>query len=200
MDLVVATRNKHKLKEIQILLKGIPIKVFSLVHFKNVPEVVEDGKTLEQNAIKKSVQASKFLKKLVIADDSGLEVDALGGRPGIFSARFSGKGATYESNNKKLLRLLKDLPAQKRKATFKCAIALADKGKLVGAVEGRCRGRIISVSLGKTGFGYDPVFIPHGYKKTFAQMGMKEKNKISHRSRALTSAKKLILQYLLPYL
>ncbi|MDP2911528.1 MAG: XTP/dITP diphosphatase [Candidatus Omnitrophota bacterium] len=200
MELVVATRNKDKLREIKALLKGLAVEVFSLDSFKGAPEVIEDGKTLEENAVKKAVQVSKFLKKFAVADDSGLEVDFLNGDPGVYSARFSGKGATYKSNNEKLLRLLKDVPLAKRKACFKCVIAVADKGKIVGVAEGKCRGKIGFESKGKSGFGYDPVFIPDRYNKTFAEMGTFGKNKISHRSKALLKAKNIISKYLSLYL
>ena len=196
MELIVATRNKDKLREIKALLKGLPVDVFSLDSFKDVPEVIEDGKTLEDNAIKKAVQTSKLLKKFIVADDSGLEVEYLNGDPGVYSARFSGKGATYKSNNEKLLRLLKDVPDAKRKACFKCVIAVVDKGKIIGVAEGVCSGKICSVPKGDNGFGYDPVFMPDGYKKTFAEMGPALKNKISHRSKALAKAKKIIAGYL----
>lgn len=197
MELVVATRNQHKLREIKKLLRGLPLKVTSLNNFRNVPEVKEDGRTLEANAEKKAIQVSRFLKKLVAADDSGLEVASLGNRPGVYSARFSGKGATYRSNNEKLLRLLKGVPSGKRKAIFRCVIAIADRGRLVGVAEGRCRGRVGFKPAGRAGFGYDPLFIPNGYKKTFAQLGIKKKNKISHRSRALIKAKKIVEKYIM---
>jgi len=200
MELVVATRNKDKLREIRALLKGLSINVFSLDSFKGVPDVVEDKNTLEGNARKKAVQTSRFLKKFVVADDSGLEVDFLDGDPGVYSARFSGKGATYKSNNKKLLALLKGVPLSKRKACFKCVIAMADKGKIIGIAEGICRGKIGFESKGGRGFGYDPVFTPDGYKKTFAQMGASRKNKISHRAKALSKAKNIISRYLSLYL
>jgi len=196
MELVVATRNRDKLREIKLLLKGLPIKVFSLDSFPKTPEVIEDGKTLEDNAVKKAVQVSGFLGKFAVADDSGLEVDALDGAPGVYSARFSGKGATYESNNRKLLRLLKGLPSSKRKAAFRCVMAVADKGRLMGVAEGRCAGRIIFESIGGNGFGYDPVFVPRGRRKTFAEMGPSQKNRISHRGKALRAARKIILKYL----
>ena len=199
MELVVATRNQHKLKEIKTLLKGLPVKVLSINNFKGVPEVIEDGATLKANAKKKAIQVSRFLKRLVIADDSGLEVKVLGGKPGVYSARFSGKGATYTSNNEKLLRLLKGLPAGKRKALFRCVMAVADKGRLVGLTEGRSRGRIGFEAKGRAGFGYDPVFISDGYKKTFAQLGIKKKNRISHRSRALVKARKIVKRYVLTF-
>lgn len=196
MELVVATRNKDKLREIKTLLKGLPVDVFSLDSFKHVPEVLEDGKTLEENAFKKAIQFSRFLRGFVVADDSGLEVEYLNGQPGVYSARFSGKGASYKSNNEKLLKLLKNLPLNKRKACFRCLIAIADKGKVIGIAEGRCKGRIAFKPLGKNGFGYDPVFIPYGHRKTFAQMSSNQKNKISHRHKALVAAKKLISRYL----
>lgn len=200
MEIIVATRNKHKLREIKELLKGLGVEVFSLGSFKGVPEVIEDKKTLEENARKKAIQASRFLKKLAIADDSGLEVEYLNGAPGVYSARFSGKGATYKSNNEKLLRLLKGVPLSRRKACFRCVIAIADKGKVIGTAEGICRGKIGFESKGDNGFGYDPLFIPEGFKNTFAQMRASRKNNISHRSIALTGAKKIIAKYLSPYL
>jgi len=191
-ELVVATRNKHKLKEIKTLLKGLPVKVISLDNFRGVPDVIEDGVTLEANARKKAREVSKFLNKLAIADDSGLEVEALGGKPGVYSARFSGKGATYDSNNEKLLKLLRNTPLSKRKACFRCVISLADKGRIIGMAEGKSCGKISFKPKGKAGFGYDPVFIPNGSKRTFAQLGIRKKNKISHRSRALLKARKLV--------
>lgn len=199
MQLVVATRNRDKLREIRTLLKGMPLKIESLNSFKDTPKVIENGKTLESNAKKKAVQVSRFLKTLVVADDSGLEIEALGGRPGIYSARFSGKNATYQSNNEKVLDLLKDAPIGKRKAIFRCVIAVADKGRVIGIVEGSCKGRIGFKPMGRVGFGYDPIFIPDRYKKTFAQIGIKKKNKISHRSKALIKAKKLIKRYVLTF-
>jgi len=199
MELVVATRNQHKLKEIKTLLKGLSIKVRSLDDFKGVLEVVENGKTLEANAKKKAVQVSRFLKGLVVADDSGLEVEALGGRPGVYSARFSGKGATYSSNNLKLLKLLGKLTASKRKARFRCVIAVADKGRIIGVAEGICNGKIGLEPLGNSGFGYDPLFTPYGHKKTFSQLGIRKKNKISHRSKALIKAKRIIKRYILTF-
>jgi len=193
--LVIATRNKDKLKEIKTLLKDLPVKVLSLDGFKDAPEVKENRKTLEGNAKKKALKVSRFLKRLVVADDSGLEVAAIGNKPGVYSARFSGPGATYKSNNSKLLKLLEGVPSAKRKARFRCVVAVADRGRIIGLAEGKCNGRIGFKPAGKTGFGYDPVFIPNGYKKTFAQMGLKKKNKISHRSKALIKSKDIIKNY-----
>jgi len=200
MELVVATRNKDKLREIKALLKGLSVEVFSLDSFECVPEVIEDKKTFKGNAVKKAVQVSKFLKKIAMADDSGLEVEYLNGAPGVYSARFSGRGATYKSNNEKLLRLLAKAPVKKRKASFKCVIAVADKGRVIGIAEGVCSGTICLEPKGENGFGYDPVFVPDEYKKTFAQMSASQKNKISHRSQALSGAKSIISKYLSLYL
>ena len=163
---------------------------------KRIPDVVENGKTFRWNSIKKAVTISKFLKAFVIADDSGLMVWAIGGKPGVRSARFSGPNAADKDNNKKLLGLMKNVPAVKRKATFVCAIALADSGKLIGTVEGRCNGRLQYEPKGENGFGYDPLFVPNGYKRTFAEMKPGFKNRISHRSKALEKAKKVIERYL----
>ncbi|MFH1479345.1 MAG: XTP/dITP diphosphatase [Candidatus Omnitrophota bacterium] len=196
MRLIVATRNKDKLKEIKALLKGIPLDVVSLGSFSGVPEVIEDGKTLEANATKKAKETSSFLNTLVIADDSGLEVRHLGNQPGVYSARFSGKDATYTSNNKKLLDMLEGVSVSKRKARFRCCIAIADKGKIIKVVEGKVIGKIVYKPKGRSGFGYDPVFIPDGYKKTYAELGIKEKNKISHRGKALLKVKKALMEYL----
>jgi len=196
MELVVATRNKDKLREIKALLKELPVEIFSLDSFKGVPEVVEDGRTLEDNAIKKAVQVSRFLKKFTVADDSGLVVEYLNGDPGVCSARYSGKCATYKSNNEKLLRLLKGVPLAKRKAYFKCVIAAADKGRVIGTAEGVCSGKICFTLKGDNGFCYDPIFIPDGCKKTFAEMDPARTNEISHRNKALAKTKKIISKYL----
>jgi len=196
MELVVATRNKDKLREIKALLKELPVEIFSLDSFKDVPDVVEDGRTLEDNAIKKAVQVSKFLKKFTVADDSGLVLEYLNGDPGVCSARYSGEGATYKSNNEKLLRFLKGVPLAKRKACFKCVIAVADKGRVIGTAEGVCSGKICFTLKGDNGFGYDPIFIPDGCKKTFAEMDPARKNEISHRNKALAKTKKIISKYL----
>jgi len=195
-QLVIATKNKDKVREIKTLLKGLPIKVIPITTFKDAPNVIEDGKTLEENAIKKAKEISAFTNGLALADDSGLEVESLDNRPGVYSSRFAGEGATYKDNNLKLLRLMEGLPLSKRKALFRCIIAIADKGKIIGVAEGRCRGKIAFRLQGKAGFGYDPVFIPSGYKTTFAQLGLKIKNKISHRSKALLKAKDIIKKYI----
>lgn len=195
--LVIISRNEKKKKELKKLLKGVKIKVLSLADIDiNVPEIVEDGKTFRQNAIKKAVTISKIVDAFVIADDSGLEVDYLDGRPGVRSSRFARAKATDQENNRKLIRLMKDIPEKMRGATFVCTIALADKGELIKCVQGTCRGRIGFESKGYNGFGYDPLFTPDGYNLTFAEMKPSFKNRISHRARALEKAKKVIQKYL----
>jgi len=194
--IVIATRNRKKKEELKTLLKGLGVKLLSVSDFKNIPEVIEDGDTFKENAIKKAVIVSGFTDALTVADDSGLEVEALGGRPGVFSARFSGKEANDVKNIKKLLRLLKRFPQKKRNAQFVCSIAIAKNGKILKTLEGRCSGVIGFESKGDFGFGYDPVFIVPRYNKTFAQLGAEIKNNISHRARALKKARTFIARYL----
>lgn len=195
-ELVVATTNKDKIEEIKKILKGLGVKVLTPDEFGRPPKIVEDGKTFEDNASKKARVISRFTGKFAIADDSGLEVDALGGRPGVRSSRFAGENAAYADNNAKLLRLLKDVPSGKRKARFVCVIAIAKNGKVLKIVKGACSGRIAFEPSGKSGFGYDPLFVDPKYGKTFAELGPAVKNKISHRFRALEKAKKALKKLL----
>lgn len=193
-EIVLATRNKHKISEIKEILKGIPVKISSLDTYPEVPEVVEDGETLDENAVKKAREVSLFLSKWSLADDTGLEVEFLNGEPGVFSARWAGPGCTYEDNNNKLLKLMKNVPAGRRKAIFRTVIALSDpKGNFM-YVEGRIDGAVTEKLSGKNGFGYDPVFFVPELNKTLAEMSTEEKNSVSHRSRALEKAKALILE------
>lgn len=193
-EIVLATGNKHKVKEIKDILKEMPLKVLSIADFKNVPEVVEDGATLEDNAVKKAKTAALFLKKWVLSDDTGLEVEYLNGEPGVYSARWAGPGCSYEDNNKKLLNMLKDVPEKKRKACFKCVIAISDPEGRVITAEGKIDGIISTEISGTNGFGYDPLFFVPSQKKTFAELSSEVKNKISHRANALIEAKKIILK------
>lgn len=195
-ELVIATRNEDKKREIKKLLTGLNIKVNTLDAYPEIPPIKEDAATLTENAIKKALFVSRYAGALAIADDSGLEVKVLRGKPGVFSSRFAGQGATYKKNNLKLLRLLKDVPIRQRQAEFKCIIAIADNNKLMGVAEGSCKGTIGFSIKGRCGFGYDPIFIPKGHNKTFAQLGPKIKNRISHRAKALAKAKKIIQKYL----
>ncbi len=194
-QIILGTKNKDKRREIERLLKGSGIKVLALQDFLRCADAVEDGKTFEANARKKARVYSRHTRALVLADDSGLSVFALNGRPGVYSARFAGPGRTYHDNNKKLLRLLKDRPKAGRSAKFICSMALYASGRPVAVVKKECRGRIAEVEKGKNGFGYDPVFIPEGYFKTFAELSPKVKNKISHRSKALRAIRISILDY-----
>jgi len=191
-EIVLATRNKHKVEEITQILKGLPYQVVSVSDFKGVPEVVENGKTLEANAIKKARTVAKKLKRWALADDTGLEVSFLNGAPGVISARWAGSGCTYEDNNRKLLRLLDGVARSKRKACFRCVIALAGPQGQVSTVEGSISGIIDEAPKGRHGFGYDPLFLVPRYKKTFAQLGSGIKNRISHRAKALRKARKMI--------
>lgn len=183
--LLVATKNRKKLKEIKDILKGLDLKIISLADYSRFPRIVENQKTFKANAIKKAVKIARFAKKLTLGEDSGLCVDALKGKPGIYSSRFAGKNKSDQQNNLKLLRLLTKVPLKKRKAHYVCAVALADELGLVAVVEGRCNGLIGFAPEGTRGFGYDPLFIIPKYKKTFAQLGERIKHKMSHRYHAL---------------
>ena len=196
-NIVIATRNENKKRELEKLLKGLRVKVLKLSDLGiHPPHVIEDGKTFRQNAIKKAVTFSRYIKGMVLADDSGLAVDALGGKPGIRSSRFARANATDSENNKKLLNLMRNIPASGRRATFVCSIAIAEDGNLIGKAEGKCRGLIGFEPKGKNGFGYDPLFTPKRYKRTFAELSPGFKNRISHRAGALKKAKAIIRKFL----
>ena len=194
---LVGTRNDNKKKELKKMLKGLKVRVLTLSDLDvDIPPVVEDGKTFRQNAIKKALMFSRYVKGLVLADDSGLMVDALEGKPGVHSARFARTKADDAENNAKLLRFMENVPAQKRRATFVCAAALAENGLLIGTTEGQCVGSIGFDLRGENGFGYDPLFTPNGYKLTFAELKPDFKNRISHRGKALRKAREIIREYL----
>jgi ribonuclease PH len=185
-EIVVATSNKNKLKEMNSILKGLDYNIYTLKDLDlDKIEIVEDGKTFEHNSLIKARRIAKETKMIVIADDSGLEVDALGGKPGIFSARFAGENATDEDNRKKLLEDLKDVPEGKRGAKFVSAIAVVFPDGKTFTVRGTCDGRIGFEEVGENGFGYDSLFIVDEYNKTFAEMSSDMKNTISHRAQAL---------------
>ena len=196
MDLVVATKNKKKLREIKQILKHLHLAVTSLADYPKPPRIIENGKTFRQNAVKKAVKIARFTRKLTLGEDSGLCVEALGGKPGIYSSRFAGKAKSDLQNNLKLLELLKGLKLNQRKAYYVCAVALADEHGLLAVVEGKCSGLIGFELRGHFGFGYDPLFIIPKYKKTFAELGEGIKHKMSHRYRALEKAKKIIRKYI----
>lgn len=192
---VLGTNNPDKLRELKRLLKGSGIQVLSFSDFPKFPEALENGKTFIANARKKARWVSLLTKSLTLADDSGLMVFSLNGRPGVYSARFAGPGCSYLDNNRKLLRLLKKLPSSKRAAKFVCAMALYDNGRPIAVVQGECHGRIALAPKGQNGFGYDPVFIPTGYPKTFAELPPSQKNQISHRGKALRAIRPSILKF-----
>ena len=192
MEVIVVTRNKGKIREIREALKGSGFRIYALSDFPDVPEIQEDGKTFTENALKKARFYSKYFGKLTLADDSGLEVDSLRGLPGIYSARYAGKEATSLENNQKLLREMQGVPMSKRGARFKCIIAAVSPDGRELIAEGSCKGRIGFREKGKRGFGYDPLFLLPDYGKTMAELSLKEKNKISHRGKALRKIRKII--------
>ena len=189
--LLLATRNANKTREFRELL-GKDFDVHDLSFFDEMAIPKESGRTFEENAILKAVAASQDRHVqdrhlLVVADDSGLEVEALGGAPGIFSARYAGQNASDKENIDKLLSELarRDVPLDQRSARFRCVIALAREGKLLGKFEGIVEGLIVDLPRGSRGFGYDPIFLPNGFDKTFGESPIELKNRISHRARAI---------------
>jgi XTP/dITP diphosphohydrolase len=186
MDLLLATRNAHKTREIQQIL-GPSFAVSDLSGHPQIADISETGKSYEENAMLKAVGASRHLQGLIVADDSGLEVDAIGGAPGIFSARYAGENATDKQNIEKLLGELARTGGDetRRSARFRCVIALARQGELLGTFEGIAEGTIIERARGLHGFGYDPIFVPRGFEETFAELPPEVKNTISHRARAI---------------
>lgn len=192
MQLVLATHNKDKIREIRQLLEGLPVTILTYADFDDFPEIEETGETLEENAILKAKGIAEVTGAAALADDSGLEVDALDGRPGVYSSRYAGPGCTYDDNNRKLLEELEGVREDKRTARFRTVIAVAWGGDDVETVEGRAEGKITEEKAGSSGFGYDPVFFYPPAGKTFAEMELAEKNKVSHRGRALVKARGLI--------
>jgi len=186
MKLVIATRNRHKWTEIQALFYAPGLEILSAFDFPDLPDVIEDGATLEENALKKARELSLGTGCWALADDTGLEVAALNGAPGVYSARYAGENVDYAANNTKLLKALRGVTD--RTAVFRTVIAFAHPAGESHTVEGCCPGRIAEEPHGTNGFGYDPVFIPDGFDKTFAELDATEKNKISHRGAALRKA------------
>jgi XTP/dITP diphosphohydrolase len=186
IELVVATRNRHKTREIQHIL-GPEFIVRDLGAHPEVSEIRESGTSFQENAKLKALAASRQLPALVIADDSGLEVDALGGAPGIYSARYAGENATERDKIDKLLRELARVRAtgDGRRARFRCVVALARDGDLLGTFKGTVEGRITDKARGDSGFGYDPIFVPDGFEQTFGELPKEVKNNTSHRAKAI---------------
>lgn len=185
MNIVLATRNKKKIEEIKRVVRNMPVTIYTLGDFPGCPEVEEDGKTFEENAVKKARTVSKYTKMPALADDSGLEVYALNGDPGVLSARYAGKDADDKKNLEKLLMEMQEIENSRRGARFVCVIALAFPSGKVETFEGYAEGNIGRKPQGFNGFGYDPVFYPAGFDRTFAEMSGDEKDALSHRGAAL---------------
>jgi XTP/dITP diphosphohydrolase len=191
-DIVLATRNRHKGAEVAALLDGLGLTIRTLDEFPQAPEVVENGTTCEANAVKKAREIAAATGLPAVADDTGLEVDALGGRPGVYAARYAGEQATYEDNCRKLIHELSGVPTGKRTARFITVAALAFPSDGVRVETGELRGMITEAPAGSKGFGYDPVFFVPDLGKTLAELSAEEKNRVSHRAKAFVQLRKLL--------
>jgi len=195
MKLLVATGNPGKLKEIRRLLADSPVQVVGLDAYPELPEVVEDGDSFAANACKKAQQMAAATGCLTLADDSGLVVEALGGAPGVISARYAGEEGDDEANNRKLMQALRDVPDDRRQAAFHCVMALAEPGGRCRTFEGRISGMLLREPRGEGGFGYDPYFLVPEYGKTTAELSLDIKNRISHRGQALRKVLPVLKEY-----
>jgi XTP/dITP diphosphohydrolase len=192
-ELVVATRNRGKLKEIQALLDGIVGTVLCAADIPGFPETIEDGLTFQANALKKAREAMLFTGLPALADDSGLVVDALDGRPGVYSARFAGEGAADAANNQRLLEALAEVPSGQRQAAFICVLAFVTPDGAEQIFSGQVGGAILASERGDEGFGYDPLFLVDGFDRTMAELTLQEKNRISHRGQALQQFREFLV-------
>jgi len=195
-EVVIATRNSGKLREIRAILAPLGLKILSLRDFPNIPEIIEDRQTFEENAAKKAAEVARHTRRMAIADDSGLAVDALHGQPGVFSSRYAGEKATDEERYQKLLKEMAGTPPGKRGAAFICAMAVAAPDGKAETVAGQCRGEIALAPKGSHGFGYDPVFYLPEWGKTMAELEPEVKNRISHRALALEKLKQVLPKFL----
>lgn len=199
MKIVLATGNRDKIRELRHALDGLAIEILTRDDFPGIPETIEDGATLDANALKKARELCGATGLPAVADDTGLEVDALNGEPGVYSSRFAGPGATYADNVNLLLKRMEGVPEKARKAQFRCVIALVEPTGAEILVEGVCEGRILTGARGDGGFGYDPVFLVPSFGRTFAEMSVAEKDGISHRGRAMARMRRLLEErFLLP--
>jgi len=196
IEVVIATRNPGKFWEIKEILAPLSLKVLSLRDFPEIPEILEDGQTFEENAVKKAAAISQQTGRVAIADDSGLAVDALQGRPGVFSSRYAGENASDADRYRKLLKEMSRFPERKRGASFICAVAVASPNGNVEVIKGECRGKIALAPKGSHGFGYDPVFFLPQLSKTMAELEPEVKNRISHRAQALEKLKSILPKFL----
>jgi XTP/dITP diphosphohydrolase len=194
-QLVLATCNQDKVHEFKALLRDLKIELITLDQFPQVGTIVEDERTLEGNALKKARVVFQSTRIPVLADDSGLEVHYLYGEPGVFSSRYAGEKATYADNRKKLLESLRGVPPRRRGARFRCVLAFAAPNNVEHLVEGCCTGVIVEGPRGHNGFGYDPVLVPTGYEKTFAEMEENLKNTLSHRGRAFEKMRPILERF-----
>ncbi|MDI6907678.1 MAG: XTP/dITP diphosphatase [Thermoanaerobacterales bacterium] len=194
--LVLATRNAGKVRELASILGPLGVDVVSLADYPGLPEIPEEGETFEANAVFKAREVARLTGETALADDSGLDVDALGGAPGVHSARFAGEPKDDAANNAKLLRLLEGIPPEKRTARFRCVVALATPEGEVYTAEGVSEGVILDKPRGENGFGYDPLFYVPSLGRTFAELDMDAKNRISHRGRALAQVAGLVRRVL----
>ena len=191
--IIAASRNQHKITEIEAITKKFGMNIVSRDE-AGIPkfEIEEDGETFEENSFKKANEIMKVCGKITIADDSGLMVDYLGGAPGVYSARFAGEDGNDTKNNEKLLMLLEGVSYKERRAKFVSVITMVYPDGTQLAARGECEGHIIDAPVGENGFGYDPLFVPDGYQRTVAQLSAEEKNQISHRAKALKQLEKLL--------
>jgi XTP/dITP diphosphohydrolase len=195
-EIVVATENPGKLREIKDALQGMGVEIVSLKDLSPMPPIEEDGKTFQENALKKARVVAQRTGRLTIADDSGLEVDYLRAEPGVRSARFAGERASDAENNQKLLRLLEGVPSSQRGGTFRCVIAVVSPQGKEAWVEGTCKGVIGDTERGRQGFGYDPLFILPEFGKALAELPLEAKNRVSHRGRALVALKEALKDFI----
>lgn len=194
--LLVATTNKKKLEELRALVADLDLELLCLADLPEYREVPETGKTFRENAALKAMGYAKQTGYLTLGEDSGLSCDALGGEPGVYSARFAGPGKNDPDNNLKVLNMMEDVPDERRAAHFTSAVAIALPGRLIGTVEGQVYGQISREVLGENGFGYDPIFYYPPYGKTFGQVSAEMKHRVSHRAQALGQAKELLSRFL----
>jgi len=196
VPLLIATSNRGKQREVQAALTGLPVRLLALDQYPNVTPAVENGRTFQQNAERKALHYARWTGCWTLADDSGLEVDALDGAPGIYSARYAGAQADDVANNAKLIQELTRVPEEPRTARFRCALALADASRILATATGTFEGVIVDQPRGSNGFGYDPHFFVPTYGRTAAEMSPEQKNRISHRGQALAAIRPRIAELL----
>ena len=200
LEVVLATKNRGKVRDFADIFDQMSlsarIALLDLSEFPDFPDIPENGKTFSENALIKARAAAEFTGFISIADDSGIVVDALDGAPGIYSARFAGPGANDRENNEKLLEMMKDIPESERTATFMAAVAIVSPGGMEEVVVGECHGQITAAPLGTNGFGYDPLFFYPPLGRTYGQMADEEKNRISHRRRAIEAAARELSKFI----